>query len=75
MLVINEKLLQIFLKFWNLFINGEFVPIIIPTKADRWFLFQTPKSDKAASSIAFIRKCLYLHITPKFAFVNGQFVN
>ena len=30
---------------------------------------------QAASSIAFIGKCLQLHITPKFASVNGQFVN
>ena len=30
---------------------------------------------QAASSIGFIGKCLFNHITPKFAVVSGQFIN
>ena len=30
---------------------------------------------QSAGSIAFIGKCLHLHVTPNFAVVNGQFTN
>ena len=35
----------------------------------------TSKLHKSASSIGFIKKTLYHKVTPKFAQINGQFIN